>query len=249
MDHRYCLFFPVGLMVTASYIAFLSIFWVPSPRIKIWVPFSPLSNCLAVLLLLLTSGMLSKKMEGASSMSPRNSFQCLNKNCYRTYKTERGLRQHFWRSESCKNVILRRYHTLASCQQIADEGSRRHQAPLYAKKNGVPWQQNVLHSSMLVIMIWSRASGSSQQQRNSSIHQKLNLKPLWCTAAAGLLALSSSSYPLVPSAQSRRSTLLSNKARRMVDDNPWFFILCIVHGRLIPMTVLLTRYLNCSRGI
>ena len=79
---------------------------------------SPFFDCFAVLLLLSTIGMSSKKMSGSSSLSPPlNSFQWLNKNCYRTYTTEQGLCQHFWQNESCKNYMLSGNHTLTSSSQ------------------------------------------------------------------------------------------------------------------------------------
>ena len=45
-------------------------------------------------------------------MAPNNeaasrpaSFTCFNINCYSSFKTERGLRQHLWRNDACRDYM------------------------------------------------------------------------------------------------------------------------------------------------
>ncbi|KAI2491812.1 hypothetical protein MHU86_22751 [Fragilaria crotonensis] len=40
-----------------------------------------------------------------SSASQSGAFTCFNVNCYATFKTERGLRQHLWRSAPCRDYM------------------------------------------------------------------------------------------------------------------------------------------------
>ena len=48
--------------------------------------------------------------------SCRVGFTCFNVNCYTTFKTERGLRQHLWRSEACSKYMSAEAQPLiASC--------------------------------------------------------------------------------------------------------------------------------------
>ena len=40
-----------------------------------------------------------------AAASPHAGFTCFNINCYTTFRTERGLRQHLWRSDACREYM------------------------------------------------------------------------------------------------------------------------------------------------
>jgi hypothetical protein len=56
--------------------------------------------------------------------SPSEVFECFNINCYASFTSERGLRQHLWRSASCKEYMLIAPCPLASNLEIVG-GQRR----------------------------------------------------------------------------------------------------------------------------
>ena len=45
-------------------------------------------------------------MSGNNEAAPPHAgFTCFNVNCYTTFRTERGLRQHLWRSDACREYM------------------------------------------------------------------------------------------------------------------------------------------------
>ena len=60
-------------------------------------------------------------------MAPNNNgdFACFNLNCYARFRTERGLKQHLWRSESCGQYMSEPRPALASCIAVDHESSWR----------------------------------------------------------------------------------------------------------------------------
>ena len=55
--------------------------------------------------------------------SHHTTFTCFNVNCYATFKTERGLKQHFWRSEDCCKYMSEPRPVLASSVGIVHEST------------------------------------------------------------------------------------------------------------------------------
>ena len=74
--------------------------------------------------------MASKKIAGLSSTPPLASYQCFNINCYRTFTSEKGLRQHLWHSASCQNyLLLSDRNANALSHEFVDDGTQRR--PVY----------------------------------------------------------------------------------------------------------------------
>jgi hypothetical protein len=49
----------------------------------------------------------------------------LNINCYRSFSSEKGLRQHWWQNVSCKNYVLVDCNANALCKELIDDGSQQ----------------------------------------------------------------------------------------------------------------------------
>ena len=50
-------------------------------------------------------------------------FKCFNVNCYALFKTERGLKQHLWRSDDCGKYMSEHW---ALIRFIDDDGDETH---------------------------------------------------------------------------------------------------------------------------
>ena len=67
---------------------------------------------------------MAANRESVSSHDHAN-FTCFNVNCYATFKTERGLKQHFWRSEDCGKYMSEPRPVLAASVGIVHESTWR----------------------------------------------------------------------------------------------------------------------------
>jgi hypothetical protein len=66
----------------------------------------------------------TRKMAASrESASHHAAFTCFNVNCYATFKTERGLKQHLWRNEDCGKYMSEPRHVLAASVGIVHEST------------------------------------------------------------------------------------------------------------------------------
>ena len=65
-------------------------------------------------------------MSGNNEAAPPHAgFTCFNVNCYTTFRTERGLRQHLWRSDACREYMSLPRPLVADSVNITRESTWR----------------------------------------------------------------------------------------------------------------------------